>query len=90
MEEYIKDLDNEIGELHEYVSLKEDRSRNIKAEVLNNIATLFLPITVITGFWGMNPLEEVMTAPLFNYQVWMLIAGTLCALIIIYNRKKRL
>lgn len=90
MEEYIKDLDNEIGELHEYVSLKEDRSRNIKAEVLNNIATLFLPITVITGFWGMNPLKEVMTAPLFNYQVWMLIAGTLCALIIIYNRKKRL
>ena len=89
MEEYIADLDGEIEELHEYVSLKEDRSRNVKASILNNIATLFLPITVITGFWGMNKISDVVTEG-FRYQALLLIIGTLCALVVIYNRKRKL
>ena len=93
MEEYIKDLDNEIGELHDYVSLKEDRSRNKKATLLNDIATLFLPITVITGFWGMNTVDAVINADNNQgiiTQCILLIVGTLCALCVIFNRKRKL
>lgn len=91
MEEYIKDLDGEIGELHEYVSLKEDRVRNVKASILNNIATLFLPITVITGFWGMNTYTAVITDnDGLLLQSVLLLIGLIGALIVIYNRKRKL
>lgn len=90
MEEYIKDLDNEIGELHGYVSLKEERDRNKKATLLNDIATIFLPITVITGFWGMNSVSDVLNDRGISLQSILLITGTLCALCIIYKRKNRL
>lgn len=93
MKEYIEDLDNEIGELHDYVSLKEDRSRNKKATLLNDIATLFLPITVITGFWGMNAVDAVINTKNNEgilTQSILLVVGTLCALCVIYNRKKKL
>lgn len=93
METYIKDLDSEIEELHEYVSLKEDRSRNKKASVLNDIATLFLPLTVITGFFGMNMWADVFTNETSNGLFWktfILFVGFVCALIVIKNRNKKL
>ena len=95
MESYIKDLDGEIEELHQYISLMEDRERNKKASLLNDIATLFLPITVITGFWGMNQISEVMEengelSTSFIIQSLLLIIGTLCAICIIYKRKRKL
>ncbi|MCS3167376.1 hypothetical protein NXW62_22200 [Bacteroides fragilis] len=94
MESYIKDLDGEIEELHQYISLMEDRERNKKASLLNDIATLFLPITVITGFWGMNQISEVMEengelSTGFIIQSLLLIIGTLCAICIIYKKKKK-
>ena len=90
-----KDLDGEIEELHQYISLMEDRERNKKASLLNDIATLFLPITVITGFWGMNQISEVMEengelSTGFIIQSLLLIIGTLCAICIIYKRKRKL
>lgn len=93
MEEYIKDLDNEIGELHTYVSLKEERSRSRKASVLNDIATLFLPMTVITGFFGMNKLCEVFSLSEDNglvVKLIFLLAGTLLALLVIFRRNRKL
>lgn len=92
MENYIKDLDGEIEELHQYVSLREDRDRNVKAERLNNIATLFLPITIITGFFGMNTVSNVVCEDKSSIiiQVVLLCIGTLFALIVIYNKKDKL
>lgn len=93
METYIKDLDSEIEELHEYVSLKEDRSRNKKASVLNDIATLFLPLTVITGFFGMNLWVDVFTNETPDGLFWktfILAIGFICALLVIKNRNKKL
>lgn len=49
-----KDLDAEISELHGYISLMIDEARNKKAELLNFIAVLALPPTVISGLFGMN------------------------------------
>ncbi len=91
MEEYIKDLDSEITELHDYVSLREERNRSVNAERLNNIATLFLPMTVITGFWGMN---EVCAVVGNQKSIWIqaliLALGTIAALIVIFNKKKKI
>lgn len=90
MEEYVKDLDGEIGELHQYVSLMDDRDRNRKATLLNNLATLVLPISIITGFWGMNAIKDVTSDKGFIWQVVSLLVGILLAICFIYNRKRRL
>ena len=90
MQAYITDLDGEIEELHQYVSLKEDQSRNKKAAFLNNIATILLPVSVITGFWGMNKWEDVVDSPLFINQCILILIGLIIAICIIYNRRKKL
>lgn len=52
--EYIRGLENEIGELYRYVSLQEDKRRNKKADFLNIIAAFALPTTVIAGLMGVG------------------------------------
>lgn len=56
--ELIKDLDDEIGELHQYITLLIDQRRNENSEWLNTIATIFLPATVIAGVFGMNSFRD--------------------------------
>ncbi len=91
MEGYIKDLDGEISELHDYVSLKEERNRSVNAERLNNIATLFLPITVITGFWGMNEICDVVgNHRSILIQGLILVLGLIVALVAIFNKNKKI
>ena len=53
-ESYIKDLDNEIEELHHYLSSLDDRVRNKNSEKLNLIAAFFIPATLASGLFGMN------------------------------------
>lgn len=57
--EYLKDLDGEIQEQFNYISLKEDRIGNEKVARLNRIAIRFVPISFIAGFFGMNPFGSV-------------------------------
>lgn len=91
MDKYIADLDGEMEELHQYVSLMEDRERNRKATVLNNIAILFLPVTVITGFWGMNTLKDVISCnDGIIFQSVLLLIGIIGAICIICKRKRKL
>lgn len=59
MKQKIEDLDKEIEELHQYVSLMEDRERNIKATKLNDIAGILLPASIVTGLFGMNQLKDL-------------------------------
>lgn len=51
---YIADLDGEIEELHDYISLKLESKRNENGEWLNVLAAIFLPATILTGIFGMN------------------------------------
>lgn len=44
MESYIKDLDGEIEELHQYISLMEDRERNKKQVCLMILLLYFYPL----------------------------------------------
>lgn len=55
--EKIKELDGEIEELHQYITLLIDQKRNENGEWLNWLAAIFLPATVITGIFGMNPFK---------------------------------
>ena len=53
----IKDLDSEIDELYRYATLLVDQKRSENGDKLNFLAAIFLPATVLSGFFGMNPFE---------------------------------
>jgi hypothetical protein len=52
--EHAKELDQEINELHQYVSLLIEQRRSENGEFLNAIAAIFIPATILTGIFGMN------------------------------------
>lgn len=54
LKEQVEKLDEEIEELYNFVSLREDRRTNNTMSLLTWITTIFLPITVITGYFSMN------------------------------------
>lgn len=83
--EQIKDLDNEISELHNYVTLLIDDSRNDSAMFLSKMATLFLPATIVTGIFGMNPFGETSWLPSIFIQIGIASLFT----ILIYNLIKK-
>lgn len=74
----VKDLDNEISELHQYVSLIQDSERNKVADKLNNMAAAFLPLSLIFGILGANFLSEgemkLVHSPFMNAMLWIVIA----------------
>ena len=55
----IKDLDDEISELHQYISLMIDQRRSENGDWLNWLAAAFLPATLLTGVFGMNSLKDI-------------------------------
>ena len=62
VEDYVEDLEREIKELYQYVSMMEDKVRNRNAEILNIIAAVFLPATLFaTLFGGMEGLKCLST-----------------------------
>lgn len=54
LKEQVEKLDEEIEELYNYVSLREDRRTNRTMSLLTWITTIFLPVTVVTGYFSMN------------------------------------
>ena len=54
LENQVKKLDEEIEELYNFVSLNEDRRTNRTMSLLTWITTIFLPVTVTTGFFAMT------------------------------------
>lgn len=75
LDEYVKDLDNEIEELHSYMMLLEDRERNKKASTLNLIAALFLPATLLAGLFSMSYHDPDVCKPTNSF--WDLLIGVL-------------
>ncbi len=53
-----KELDAEINELYQYVSLRIEKKRSENGERLNLLAAIFLPATLFTGLFGMNPFDD--------------------------------
>lgn len=56
LEKQIGDLEDEIGELHQYISLLIEKAKSEQGALLNQIAAILLPATILTGFFGMNPI----------------------------------
>lgn len=54
IDSYVEELKDEIEKLHDIISFKVERSRNEKAETLNFMAAILLPVSIVTGFWSMN------------------------------------
>lgn len=92
MEEYIKDLEGEVGELHQYVSLMEDREGNKEASKLNMMAAILLPATILTGMFGMNKLEDLTDNCCFDsllFQLPTIIIVTVFGYLLINKNKKK-
>jgi hypothetical protein len=87
----IRDLDNEINELHSYVSLIQDSQRNEEASQLNKWASIFLPATIVFGILGANIFGENFSESFFKVSTcgWI-IAGFIPSLLFyIYYKIKR-
>ncbi len=54
LEKHVEKLDEEIGELYNYVELKEDHRSSSTMSLLTWIATIAVPMTVMAGIFGMN------------------------------------
>lgn len=93
----INDLDKEIIELHQYVSLIQDSERNDEAARLNRLAIFFLPFTVVFGIMGANVFGEDSFISSWNQgPMWLaIIVGVLISLFIsavifaLYTYKKK-
>ncbi|KAE9633441.1 CorA family divalent cation transporter [Defluviitalea raffinosedens] len=58
IERNIKDLDNEISELHEYATLEQEAQTNTVLNWLTIISVAFVIPSFITGFLGMNIIDD--------------------------------
>lgn len=57
IEKQLKDLDAEIAELHTYVSIKSEKSRNDRLGNITELGAVFLPPSLLTGVYGSNIVE---------------------------------
>ena len=81
-EERIKDLDEEINELHGYVSLLMDQERNRNGAWFSLLAAIFLPATILVGLFGMNSFGEEFNTLHFTIQCLIGVVITIITLII--------
>lgn len=95
LEKHVNKLDEEIGELYNYVSLREDRKSNNTMELLAWIATIAVPMTMVAGFFGMNNRDLGDKGGLLNgglSQFLIALAVTFLVIgivIVVKNRRKR-
>lgn len=88
---HVEDLDNEIAELHTYVSMLEERKRNRDLAMLTRIGAVFIVPSFIAGFLGMNIFDT--EQPVSRASVLLIIAIMMMPLIIFYffyGKKKQL
>jgi len=52
--EQVRDLKAEIKELYDFVSLETERKSAAAVNSITILGALFIPLTIITGLWGMN------------------------------------
>ena len=95
IERSVKDLEQEIRELHEYVSLVQQQRQNRNIELLTLIGALFVIPTFILGLFGMIVLPFEMEKELIpqSKSIWFLlplIFGPIIYLFIDKTKRERL
>ena len=97
--EQVKDLDNEISELHQYANLLEQKEQERRITIITVLGAIFLPATFLVGLFGINTMPEVKDLPnkLFNgepfWPFWIsvaLIVGFTAIIVIVINRRWKL
>ncbi len=58
IKDQVKDLDNEIEELHKYATLLDEKAQSRNIALLTILGSLFLAPSFIVGFYGMNVVPE--------------------------------
>lgn len=58
IKEQVKDLDNEIEELHNYATLVDEKAQSRDIRLLTILGSLFLIPSFIAGFYGMNLIPD--------------------------------
>ena len=71
IERDVKDLDQEISELHTYAAMLEENQRNRRLEWLTIIGAVLLLPTFIAGFFGMNVFNDDLQ-PYSSRDYWQL------------------
>ena len=86
----IKDLDEEISELHQYITLNIEQRRSENGDFLNLLAAIFLPATLLAGFFGMNPLfrEDSMDAVDWTIELAIIAIATIISIICLIVKRK--
>lgn len=54
LDKYMNDLDNEINELHSYVTMIEEKNRNEQLDFISKLGGILLPPSLLAGFFGVN------------------------------------
>lgn len=88
-QEQIKDLDEEIDELHRYAMLLVDQNRNENGAKLNLLAAIFLPGTFLAGLFGMNRACDLEMTCDFWIHLGFIVLITILAYLIINNKTRR-
>jgi hypothetical protein len=68
--EQVKDLDNEIRELHNYADLLERKEQDQRIVKITILGAIFLPATFLVGLFGINTMPEHLPDLLFNGKVF--------------------
>ena len=85
LKEHVEKLDEEIEELYNYVSMREERRTNRTMSLLTWITTIFLPVTVVAGFFGMNDQNENMV---FQSVVMACFTALVIMIVLTINKKR--
>ena len=85
--EKVKELDNEISELYQYITLSMDREENRNSSVLNIVVCILALPTLIAGILGMNSLCEESGKGL---SIWIEIVFVLVILIPLWFFRRKL
>lgn len=86
----IKELDEEISELHQYIMLNIEQRRSENGDFLNLLAAIFLPATLLTGIFGMNPIfrEESLNIYDWTIQLSIIAIATIISIILLRHKRK--
>lgn len=89
--EKIKDLDAEISELQQYITLIIDQHRNENGEMLNFIAAAFLPASFLTSIFGMiNALDgKPWSVWVLQFAIILIAIGSAVLMLRYMSKKKK-
>lgn len=90
MKEQVKDLDDEISELHNYATMLDDKMQNSNLNLLTLMGSLFLVPSFIVGFFGMNLISTELNEAFLPFVIGLVVflAGALYSVVWLKRKEK--